>query len=207
MEWLIEFSCNWNEEILPEGMTYVVAETLTFKIKTIKEVIDYYDPEKNYTDGSCIYEYNNELYKVGFTDSFNGREVHYVSKLDPDEFYNQNRSLNEWSELAYNASVKKGFYENYEGTSEQIAQSLMLIVSELAEALEADRKNNYADLDLLKDFNDFESTIKNTFEDEIADAIIRLFDLCGAMDIDLDKHVQLKMKYNSLRPHKHGKKY
>jgi NTP pyrophosphatase (non-canonical NTP hydrolase) len=53
----------------------------------------------------------------------------------------------------------------------------------------------------------FEKAVKSSFEDEIADVAIRLFDLCGGMGIDLEKHIEMKMKYNSLRPYKHGKKF
>jgi len=41
----------------------------------------------------------------------------------------------------------------------------------------------------------------------LADIMIRVMDLAAFKGIDLEKHIDLKMKYNSLRPHKHGKKY
>lgn len=53
----------------------------------------------------------------------------------------------------------------------------------------------------------FETDIKDTFEDEIADCFIRLFDLCGRYKIDIESHIKAKMKYNSLREKLHGKKY
>lgn len=53
----------------------------------------------------------------------------------------------------------------------------------------------------------FERYFKNTFEDEMADILIRVLDLCCQRGIDIEEHVRLKMKYNSLRPYKHGKKY
>lgn len=86
----------------------------------------------------------------------------------------------------------------------------MLIVTELGEAMEAYRKNNYSDI-YIESFNsnisimDFETFFKNTFEDELADVIIRLLDLCKYMKIDIEKHIELKMKYNESRPYKHGK--
>jgi NTP pyrophosphatase (non-canonical NTP hydrolase) len=109
-----------------------------------------------------------------------------------------------------------------------VPEMLMLVVSELSEALEALRKNHYADdvavkelyRDIELDVTDeefkfmkepwkagFEKNIKSSFEDEIADVAIRLFDLCGGLNIDLQKHIELKMKYNSMRPYKHGKKF
>jgi NTP pyrophosphatase (non-canonical NTP hydrolase) len=83
---------------------------------------------------------------------------------------------------------------NSTGKHKNIGELLMLIVSELSEALEADRKHHYADLSQLEKhklkfpFKEiFENSIKNSFEDEIADVFIRLFDLCGYLEIKLKK--------------------
>jgi NTP pyrophosphatase (non-canonical NTP hydrolase) len=108
----------------------------------------------------------------------------------------------------------KGFYEE----KRNIPTRLMLIVSEIAEAMEADRKNNYAlgnghILGVLgwtsdKDFIEhFERTEKDTFQDELADAVIRILDLAEAEGIDLHKHILAKIRYNKTRELKHGKKY
>lgn len=53
----------------------------------------------------------------------------------------------------------------------------------------------------------FVSTVKDTFEDELADVMIRVMDLAAFKGIDLEAHIKAKMRYNSLREHKHGKKY
>ena len=53
----------------------------------------------------------------------------------------------------------------------------------------------------------FEHGVKSSFEDELADVAIRLFDLCGGLNIDLEKHIEMKMKYNSMRGYKHGKAF
>lgn len=37
--------------------------------------------------------------------------------------------------------------------------------------------------------------------------LMRIFLLAEGMGIDIEKHIQLKMEYNSSRPYKHGKKY
>lgn len=57
--------------------------------------------------------------------------------------------------------------------------------------MEADRKND-----------------RDNFVEELADICIRVFDLCGSMNIDLEKAIKEKMEYNKSRTYKHGgKKY
>jgi len=122
---------------------------------------------------------------------------------------------------AHGVAKQKGFWDE----ERNVPEMLMLVVSELSEALEALRKNHYCDQFQAKELykyveNDringemvaawkrkFESNVKSSFEDELADVAIRLFDMCGGLKIDLEKHIEMKMKYNSLRPYKHGKKF
>lgn len=125
---------------------------------------------------------------------------------------------------AHQVAKDKGFWD----TERNVSEMLMLIVSEVAEAQEALRKGHYAEKSIadglqkdleLNNYDEefkmdigiwkslFEEKIKSSFEDEIADVAIRLFDLCGGMGIDLEKHIELKMKYNSLRGYKHGKAF
>jgi NTP pyrophosphatase (non-canonical NTP hydrolase) len=53
----------------------------------------------------------------------------------------------------------------------------------------------------------FENYIKNSFEDELADVVIRIMDLCGYLHIDLEAHILAKMQYNATREKLHGKRY
>ena len=121
------------------------------------------------------------------------------------------KTLNKLRDEIHEYAISKGFWDKERETG----TLLMLCVSELAEAMEADRNVLYADLELIEkdkeDFIDFkwsfENSIKDTFEDELADTIIRILDLCGAKGIDIEKHIELKMKYNATREKMHGKKY
>ncbi|EPJ43446.1 MAG: hypothetical protein OFPI_43060 [Osedax symbiont Rs2] len=69
------------------------------------------------------------------------------------------------------------------------AELLMLCVSELAEAMEADRK----------DLNDDHLPHRKGFEVELADCLIRIFDIAGAYDLDLSGAMLEKLKYNAQR--------
>ena len=69
------------------------------------------------------------------------------------------------------------------------SNKLMLIVTEVAEACEADRK------DLMDDHLPHLKGIVC----ELADAMIRIADLCGAYDLDLGGAVAQKLAYNAVR--------
>lgn len=94
------------------------------------------------------------------------------------------KSLNELCEICHSIAVSKGFWEKERNTGE----ALMLIVTELAEAMEAHRIQDHAN-----------------FREEIADSFIRLMDLCGGMKIDIEAEIEKKANKNKNRPYKHGK--
>jgi hypothetical protein len=120
-------------------------------------------------------------------------------------------TLNKLAAEIHKNAVDHGFYAD----PPDISRSLMLIVSELVEVMEADRNHHLgASTDLLDESLEEESfqdeyrrLIKGSPEDEWADALIRILDNCCYRGIDIDKHVRLKMKYNALREYKHRKKY
>jgi len=122
--------------------------------------------------------------------------------------------INSLAREVYENAKNKGFYD--ETTERNIGEMLCLIHSEVSEALEADRKNEYASatietINKEKDTNlfqsHFEQGAKNSFEDELADIVIRVMDLAAYKGIDLEGHVKAKIRYNKHRPYKHGKKY
>lgn len=86
-----------------------------------------------------------------------------------------------------------------------VGELLMLVVSELAEAMEGHRKN----------LHDDKLPHRRMFEVELADAIIRIADICGGLHFDLGGAFEEKMDYNAVRvdhthAHRmsdHGKKY
>jgi NTP pyrophosphatase (non-canonical NTP hydrolase) len=114
--------------------------------------------------------------------------------------------LNQSAQIIFQNNKAKGFWDN----ERNVGELLMLVTSELGEAMEAHRKGNFTP-DLLKGSNHtqkaFKENIKDTFEDEIADAVIRLLDLSAGLGIDLEWHIRSKVEYNETRPKLHGKLY
>lgn len=94
--------------------------------------------------------------------------VYHVPSADP----------NDGPKTVYNPSI--------------VPEKLMLIVTEVAEAMEAFRDENiYEDHGLAE---------------ELADIIVRVGDLAAYYNIDLDAVVEEKVKKNAKRPAGHGRK-
>jgi len=94
--------------------------------------------------------------------------------------------LNELKEELHQLAKEKGFWK----ASDDIPTKLMLIVTELGEACEADRLGDW-----------------DNFKEEVADTFIRLLDLCGHLDIDIEEEILKKHEVNKKRPKLHGKNY
>jgi len=120
------------------------------------------------------------------------------------------KGLNDLSTQFHDFQVRAGF------TDSNITQRLMLVHSEISEAFEAHRKDKRC---RVEDYEQgyrhqegeqkkagFELHVKDSLEDEIADAVIRLLAFCGENNIDIEKHIELKMEYNEMRGFKYGGK-
>jgi len=78
-----------------------------------------------------------------------------------------------------------------------VGEVLMLIVAELAEAMEAHREGN-PESEKISGFS--------KVEEELADALIRILDFAGGMKYGLEGALRVKTAYNERRPYRHGGK-
>lgn len=112
------------------------------------------------------------------------------------EFLNQVApvaTLNDWAALV-NAWAEA---KQWNRDPVHIGDTLMLIVTELAEAKEDDRN------DKMVTYRD-EKGKPCGLPSEIADALIRIFHFAGRMGWDLNREVAIKMGYNYSRAPRHG---
>lgn len=115
--------------------------------------------------------------------------------------------LNELARLAHRNAVEHGFYAEYYdlmATLERAGADMRLmeaaerdftlaqiakIASECGEAVHAIQHGEQPEC----------------IVEELADVVIRIFDLCGRMDADVGRSLTGKMARNRCRPYKHGK--
>lgn len=96
-------------------------------------------------------------------------------------------------DLARNAGwwtdITTGDLFSYQHIVDMVPTKLMLTVSELSEAMEAHRKN----------LMDDKLEHRHGLEVELADALIRIYDLGGALGFDLGATMAEKLRYNASR--------
>ena len=133
-------------------------------------------------------------------------------------------TLNELRDEAHNTARAKGWWDEERTFGDLIA----LCHSELSEALEEYRNSmGITDIRFTGTLSHVESLVakpeeRAVYEDynlltgraikplgipiELADVLIRVFDMAGFYGIDLDEAVKLKLDYNKTRERRHGNK-
>lgn len=106
-------------------------------------------------------------------------------------------TISEMSDLAYKQAVTSGFES---GPKRSVGDCFMLMVTELAEAMEEFRSGFPINEIYYKDGKPEGVPI------ELADVVIRIGNFCGANGIDLEEAVCKKMDFNRTRPYRHGGK-
>lgn len=94
--------------------------------------------------------------------------------------------------VCYTASVRGGWWHDIhtgEPLDRNVPEMLCLIHSEISEAMEGYRKN----------LMDDKLPHRQMLEVELADAVIRIADLCGGLKLDLAGAIIEKLAYNAKR--------
>lgn len=133
------------------------------------------------------------------------------------------KTIKSWQKIVHDNALAKGFWDSekdfikikkgskakisgYLITPEQYArymvegnqvEKIALAITELSEAIEAIRSGNPPDDKVPK---------HSALSVELGDAVIRIWDLAGKLNIDLEKVISDKHEFNKRRPHKHGRR-
>lgn len=100
-------------------------------------------------------------------------------------------NLKQLTELSFKASYERGWWndETEQNSPFFIACKFALIHSEITEAMEGFRRDSMDD----------KLPHRKSVEVELADALLRIFDLAGRLDLDLEGALKEKMKFNETR--------
>jgi NTP pyrophosphatase (non-canonical NTP hydrolase) len=100
------------------------------------------------------------------------------------------KTLNDYSETCYLNALTQGWWPKEVRDNPMVVPlKLCLVHSEISEAMEGHRKN----------LPDAHLPHRPMIEVELADALIRIFDLAGFLGLDLEGAVEEKMDYNKSR--------
>ena len=109
-------------------------------------------------------------------------------------------SFSDTVNLVHDLNIKAGWWNhldtgedltsrNGEKPKRNVPEMLCLIHSEISEAMEGYRKN----------LMDDKLPHRSMLEVELADAVIRIFDMCGGLGLDLSGAIYEKLEYNQNR--------
>ena len=113
------------------------------------------------------------------------KDVRHLLCTDCQVTEAKERAIGNLVAQAHATAVEKGWWDKPRSTLECIA----LMHCELSEAVEAYRKG------------DEEHVVE-----ELADVLIRVFDLCGHRGWNLERSLRIKMEFNKTRAYRHGGK-
>lgn len=121
-------------------------------------------------------------------------EISEVTEMFSLEVDNLALGVNGMQQLCHYLARNSGWWAEYDAMPTEyrkhfVGGKLALVHSEVSEALEGFRKNMLDD----------HLTHRAMFEVELADAIIRIFDLAGSQELDLGRAMIEKLAYNQQR--------
>ena len=115
------------------------------------------------------------------------------------EELNEITPINKWVYEIHKNAVQHGWYDG--NSAKNFGELLMLVVTEVAEVMEEYRNGR-----LMRETYVNEKGKMCGIPSELADIVIRVMDICGYYEIDLEQAIAEKHEYNKSRPYKHGGK-
>lgn len=111
------------------------------------------------------------------------------------------KSISDWVRQSHITAKSKGWWDEAQSPEKEFPEKMLLVISEISEAVEEFR-NGHA----LDEVYTAENGKPEGVPVELADALIRIFDLCGYAGIDLEAALDQKVIFNESRPYRHGGK-
>jgi len=171
-----------------ESVAYAISKDLYREVSQGISIVDMID-ELNSDLGL---DYHNEILEKFFWDKkFIGsyKKLYKKIKLFLEKDTTILCNLNTLRDLCHSDSIKAGWYTDMitkQSLTMNKGERLMLIVSEISEAMEGERKG----------LQDDHLPDRPMAEVELADAVIRIMDYCGLYKYDIGGAVTDKLKYN-----------
>ncbi len=109
------------------------------------------------------------------------------------------KTIGDWVHEIHKNAVQHGWYDGQ--SVKNFGELLMLVVTEVAEVMEEYRNGR-----LMRETYVNEKGKMCGIPSELADIVIRVMDICGYYEIDLEQAIAEKHEYNKSRPYKHGGK-
>lgn len=118
--------------------------------------------------------------------------MNYKEKIKTSEFQKSLAvSCENLQKACHGLAVESGWWSSLDGKAvdRNIGELLCLVHSEISEAMEGYRKNQMDD----------HLPHREMIEVELADAVVRIFDLAGGLGLDLGGALAEKLEYNTRR--------